>query len=133
MKTRSAQTLMICFAFSLLFVLTTKTSAEIMKIAVASSGQAKDAAISQQAARTPYFLFFDDRGNLLESIENPAREQSRQAGPDAALFLVEKGVTMVIAGEFGNKMIKALEEHQIHYFKKTGVVYHAVQTIIQDR
>ena len=133
MKTRSAQTLMICFAFSLLFVLTTKTSAGTIKIAVASSGQAKDAAISRQAGRAPFFLFFDDRGNFLESMENPARGKSRRAGPGAALFLADQGVTLVIAGEFGNKMKKALEEHHIGYIEKKGVADHAVQTIILDR
>jgi predicted Fe-Mo cluster-binding NifX family protein len=133
MKTRSAHIFMIGFIFVLFSVFAPKTQAETMKIAVASPGQTKDAAISRQAGRAPFFLLFDDRGTLLESIENPARGQSRRAGPGAALFLADQGVTLVIAGEFGNKMKQALEEHHIHYVEKTGVVDHVVQTIIQDR
>ncbi len=133
MNIRSAHIFMIGFIFVLFSVFAPKTEAETMKIAVASSGQTKGAAISRQAGKAPFFLLFDDRGTLLESIENPARGQSRRAGPSAALFLADQGVTLVIAGEFGKKMKQALEEHHIHYVKKTGVVDHVVQTIIQDR
>ncbi|ACN16978.1 iron-molybdenum cluster-binding family protein [Desulforapulum autotrophicum HRM2] len=133
MKTANLQIIVFCFAFTLVSVFTTKTSAETMKIAVASSGQTKGAAISEQAGRAPFFLFFDDRGNFLENIANPGGDQSRNAGPVTALFLSDQGVTLVIAGEFGNKMIRALEKHHIRYIKKKGVVDHAVQTIIQNR
>lgn len=133
MKIRSTPTIIVSLFLFLLFALATEASADAMKIAVATTGPEKDAAISQQAGRTPFFLFFDDKGNLLETIENPSRDQSRLAGPSAALFLAEKGVTLVIAGDFGSKMKQALEEHHIQYVKKTGVAYSAVQTIIQNR
>ncbi|MEA2109677.1 MAG: NifB/NifX family molybdenum-iron cluster-binding protein [Pseudomonadota bacterium] len=133
MNIKSTHIFIIGFTLVLFSVFAPKTEAETMRIAVASSAQAKDATISRQAGRTPYFLFFDGRGNFLESIENPVRDQSRKAGPDAALFLADQGVTLVIAGEFGKKMKQALEEHHIHYIEKTGVVDHVVQTIIQDR
>lgn len=133
MKTVNLQIIVFCFAFTLLFVFTTKTSAETMMIAVASSGQTKDAAISGQAGRAPFFLLFDDQGNFLKSIANPAGDQFRKAGPEAALFLADQRVTLVIAGEFGSKMIQVLEKNHIRYVKKKGIVDHAVQTIIQDR
>lgn len=133
MKTASLQTIVCCFALTLVFVFTTKISAETMKIAAASSGQTKGETISEQAGRAPFFLFFDDRGNFLESTANPAGDQSRNAGLKAAFFLADQGVTLVIAEEFGNKMIQALEKHHIRYVKKKGEVDHAVQTIIQDR
>ncbi len=133
MKIRSTPTIIVSLFLFLLFALATEASADSMKIAVAATGPEKDAAISQQAGRTPFFLFFNDKGNFLETVENPSRDQSRNAGPNAALFLADKGVTLVIAGDFGSKMKEALEEHYIQYVKKTGVAYDVVQTTIQNR
>jgi len=125
MKIRSAQVIIV--SLFLLFVLATRASADEIRIAVAATGQAKDAAISQQAGKAPFFLIFDGRGNLLETIENPARDQSRGAGPSAALLLADKGVTLIIAGNFGRKMKQALKEFHIQYVEKTGIANKAVQ------
>jgi len=133
MKIRSTSTIVVSLVLFIFFGLAISASADSMKIAVATTCSEKDAAISQQAGRTPYFLFFDDKGIFLETAENPSRDQSRNAGPNAALFLADKGVTLVIAGDFGSKMKEALEEHHIQYVKKTGVAYDVVQSIIQDR
>ena len=133
MKIRSTPTIIVNLFLFLLFALTTEVAADSMKIAVATTGPEKDAAISQQAARAPFFLFFNDKGNFLEAVENPSRDRSRNAGPNAALFLADKGVTLVIAGNIGNKMGQALRDDQIEYIEKTGVAYDVVQTIIQDR
>ncbi len=133
MKIRSTPTIIVNLVLFIFFGLAISASADSMKIAVAATGPEKDAAISQQAARTPFFLFFNDKGNFLEAVENPSRDQSRNAGPNAALFLADKGVTLVIAGNIGNKMKQALKEYQIEYTEKAGVAYDVVQTIIQDR
>ncbi|PXF55459.1 MAG: hypothetical protein C4B58_14860 [Deltaproteobacteria bacterium] len=133
MKIRSTPTIIVNLFLFLLFALTTEVAADSMKIAVATTGPEKDAAISQQAARAPFFLFFNDKGNFLEAVENPSRDRSRNAGPNAALFLADKGVTLVIAGNIGNKMGQALRDDQIEYIEKTGVGYDVVQTTIQDR
>ena len=133
MKIRSTTTIVVSLVLFIFFGLAISVSADSMKIAVATTCPEKDAAISQQAGRTSFFLFFDNKGNFLETVENPSRDQSRNAGPNAALFLADKGVTLVIAGDFGSKMKEALEEHHIQYVKKTGAAYSAVQTIIQDR
>jgi len=133
MKIRSTPTIIVNLVLFIFFGLSVSASADSMKIAVAATGPEKDAAISQQAARTPFFLFFDGKGNFLEAVENPTRDQSRNAGPNAALFLADKGVTLVIAGNIGNKMEQALRDDQIEYIEKTGVAYDVVQTIIQDR
>jgi len=133
MTTRRIQFIIVNLVLFIFFGLAISASADSMKIAVAVTGPEKDAAISQRAGRTPFFLFFNDKGNFLEAVENPSRDQSRNAGPNAALFLVDKGVTLVIAGDFGSKMKQVLEVHHIQYVKKTGVACNAVQTTIQDR
>jgi len=133
MKIRSTPTIIVNLFLFIFFGLAISASADSMKIAVATTCPEKDAAIGQQAGRTPFFLFFDDKGNFLETVENPSRDQSRNAGPNAALFLADKGVTLVIAGNIGYKMKQALRDYQIEYTEKTGVAYDVVQTIIQDR
>jgi len=133
MKIRSTPTIIVNLVLFIFFGLAISASADSMKIAVATTGPEKDAAISQQAGRTPFFLFFNDKGNFLEAVENPSRDRSRNAGPNAALFLADKGVTLVIAGNIGNKMEQALRDDQIEYIEKTGAAYDVVQTIIQDR
>ena len=133
MKVRSIKIIIASSLFVLLFSLAVNASGGAMKIAVASTGQAKDSTISQQAGRSLFFLFFDDRGKLFETVENPAKDKSRNAGPSAASFLADKGVTIVIAEDFGSKMKQALEEHHIKYIEKTGVANNVVQTIIETR
>lgn len=130
MKRRNATALIVSFTLFLLFALAAGASAAAMKIAVAATGQEKDAAINEQAGRTPFFLIFDDKGNFLEALENPARDQSRRAGPSAALFLADKDVTLVIAGDFGDKMIQVLDEHHIQYVSKTGAADNVVKTVL---
>ena len=133
MITGRIQSIIVNLVLFILFGLAISASADSVKIAVATTGPEKIAAISQQAGRSLFFLFFDGKGNFLEAAENPSRDRSRNAGPRAALFLADKGVTLVIAGDFGNKMKQVLEEHHIKYIKKTGVANNAVQTIIQSR
>lgn len=132
MKKRNAPAIIISFVLFLLFAFAfaAGASATAIKIAVASTGQEKDAAINEQAGRTPFFLIFDDKGNLLEALENPARDQFRRAGPNAALFLADKDVTLVIAGDFGDKMTRVLDEHHIQYVKKTGAADSVVTTVL---
>ena len=133
MKIRSIQITIASSLLVLLFPIAVYASGNIMKIAVASMGQTKDSAISQQAARTHFFLFFDDKGNFFETVENAAKNKSRNAGPSAASFLADNGVTLVIAEDFGSKMKQVLEEHHIKYIEKTGVAHNVVKTIIKIR
>ncbi|MEA2084262.1 MAG: NifB/NifX family molybdenum-iron cluster-binding protein [Thermodesulfobacteriota bacterium] len=133
MKTRSTSTFFISLFLFLLFTLSSGASADAVKIAVASTGQEKDSSINHQAGRTPFFLFFDEQGNFLDSVVNPARDQAHRAGPSAALFLAQKGVTFLIAENFGNKMELVMQEHHIQYAQKSGLADKAVQEMIQSR
>jgi predicted Fe-Mo cluster-binding NifX family protein len=104
-------------------------AADTMKIGVASTGSAADAAISQEAARAPYILIFDHAGDLVEVIENrglPAQRASAQV----VLMLKERGVTHFIAGQFGRNLINALNEAGIERLEKTGSAQGAVSQII---
>lgn len=103
--------------------------ADTMKIGVASTGSAADAAISQEAARAPYILIFDQEGNLLDAVENrglPAQRASAQV----VLMLKERGVTHYIAGRFGQNLINALNQAGIKRVEKTGPAQEAVREIV---
>ena len=106
---------------------------EKVVIAVASDGETLKAAVSDVAARCPYFLIVDNKGTLLEAVENPYKDNKGSAGAAAANFLAEKNVTIVIAGNFGNKMKDALETNEIAFFEFEGIVEDAIQKVLEEK
>ena len=104
-----------------------------VKIAVASSGKTVTASVSDLAAHCPYYLIFDRAGKLREVIDNPYKDVSGGAGPSAADFLAQKGVTIVIAETFGYKMINAMKENAITYYnyKLEGSAEDAVKRVLK--
>ncbi len=136
MKTRNSQTksTLIALVFFLLFCsIIQNANAESTKIAVAATGQEKDAAISLETGRAPFFLIFDGKATFLEAINNPVKEQTRGVRRIVSSLFAQKGVTIIIAGNIGNKMEQALKERHILYIQKTGVAANVVQTFIQNR
>ncbi len=102
-------------------------------IAVASEGKTLKDSVSQVAARCPYFLFIDGTGKLLEAVDNPTEDTKGSKGVLAANFLAEKNVTIVIAGNFGNKMKDALETKEIAYFESQGIVEEAIKKVLEKK
>jgi len=123
--------------FSLTFLLLLFVGSEVfagpVNLAVASDGQEQDANICEQAARAPYFLFFDGHGVFLESVQNPAKDLKGGAGSSASEFLAERGVKTVIAGSFGDKMRQALQEYHIEYLEKKGITSVVVQEMLKKQ
>jgi len=105
---------------------------EKVVIAVASDGETLEAAVSHLAARGSYFLIVDGEGKLLEAVENPYKDTRGGAGVSAAKFLAKKNVTIVIAGNFGNKMKDALKAQEIAYFEFEGIVEEAIKKILEN-
>ena len=103
---------------------------ENMKIAVAASSKSAKASVSNMAAKCPYYLIFNNKGELIEVIDNPYRDASGGAGPSAANFLAQQGVTLVIAGNFGSKMINTLKNKGITHFEFKGRVDDAVKRVL---
>ena len=100
-------------------------------IAVAAFKKTESSQIYDQAARAPYYLIFDKRGNLLEVISNPFREAARGAGPKVADLLASKNVSVVVAGNFGHKMKSALDEKGIDHHEASGIVKNVVEDLIK--
>ena len=99
-------------------------------ISVATLEKTENSQISDNAARAPYYLIFDKRGNLLEVISNPFREAARGAGPKVADLLASKNVSVVVAGDFGYKMESALGKMGIDHHEASGIVKNVVEDLI---
>ena len=100
-------------------------------IAVAANGQTPAASISAQAGRAPFFLFFDENGKLIETIANPAKN-SQNSGIAVADFLAGKGVTVVVAEEFGNRIVEVMKGKGIRAIAFKGSIAEAVKKVLQS-
>jgi len=119
-------------ALFLIFLMTSLVSAEDTgKIAVAAEGNTPAAGVSGMAARSPYFLIFDRAGALLETLENPYKTAQRGAGASVVPFLAEKGVTLVVAGNFGPKMIRTMQSRGMESLEFQGSTEAAVTKILE--
>jgi predicted Fe-Mo cluster-binding NifX family protein len=118
----------------LVLLITILVYAEDMgKIAVAAEGNTPTAEVSGVAARSPYFLIFDGAGTLLEAVDNPYKAARRGAGSSVVPFLAQKGVTFVVAGEFGQKMIQAMKGGGIEYLESRGSAKAALKKVLEAR
>jgi predicted Fe-Mo cluster-binding NifX family protein len=108
-------------------------AADTGKIAVAAEGKAATTEVSRVAARSPYFLFFDWDGKLLESVENPYKAARRRAGTAIVPFLAQKGATFVVAGRFGENMIRAMKAKGIEYLEFQGNAEAAFKKVLEER
>jgi len=100
------------------------------KIAVVSEGKTVNSEVSPVAARGRYFLVFDGRQAFLEALDNPHRNAGSGASAKVADYLEARGVTTIIAGAFGNKMIAAMKAKRIRYLTFTGTAAAAVKKAV---
>jgi len=103
---------------------------DAVKIAVASNGKEVAASISNKAGKCPYYLIFDGAGELIEAVDNPHKDVKKGAESQTADFLVNKGVTVIIAETFGEKMVEAMRTNSTDYFQLQGTVKDAVKTVL---
>ena len=102
-----------------------------MKIAVAASSNTAKASVSNAAAKCPYYLIFNNKGELIEVFDNSYKDTSGGAGPSAANFLARRGVTILIAGNFGSKMVSTLENKGVIHFEFKGLAGNAVKKVLK--
>ena len=116
---------------SLVTTMTYAVQKNAVKIAVASNSKDAMSAISNKAGRCAYYLIFDSTGELIEAVGNPYKDVQRQSGPQMADFLANKGVTIVIAETFGDKMIGSMKSNRIEFFQVGGVIKDAVKKFLE--
>ncbi len=91
-----------------------------MKVAIASLGKDLESEVSSVAGRSPYYVIFEN-GKLIEVFKNPFLVGGG-AGFGIARILKDKGVSKVIAGNFGGNMKNSLKEYNIEYIESKGKV-----------
>ena len=100
-----------------------------MKIGVASVGQTLDDKVSRQFGRCPFFLIVDSETMSFEAVTNPGSIMSGGAGPAAVNELVNHGVEVALAGEFGPKAQQALDTAGVRSVKASGKVQDALAAL----
>jgi predicted Fe-Mo cluster-binding NifX family protein len=103
------------------------------KIAIASEGETMESQVGSQGARCPWFLFFDGKGELTETLENPHKEKRGGAGISCAKLLADNDTTIFVAGFVGDKMAGALEQHNITFISFSGTVKDAVAHVLEQQ
>lgn len=116
----------------LFFVATTTWAAPAMRIVVAATDQTPAAAVSNNAGPSPYFLVFDQKGKLVETLTNPYKEAD-SAGPKVVTFLAGKGATVVVAGDFGPRLVEIMKSKGITALSFKGSVQDAVKKALQPK
>jgi predicted Fe-Mo cluster-binding NifX family protein len=91
------------------------------KIAVAATGENENSEISDIAGRAPFFLIFDEDGNFLKSVKNPALSFGGGASAEVVNLLVRESCKTFVAGQFGFKMQAQLRSNNIEYIQKQGL------------
>lgn len=103
-----------------------------MKIAIASVGRDEKDEISPRPGRARFYLVFDENGELLEVISNPFGRGGGGAGFGVAKMLADKGVDIVVGGQFGENMEGALRDRGLRYHKMVGSVREGLGRIIEQ-
>ncbi len=93
-----------------------------MIIAIAVLKKGNESEISAQAGKSPFYLIFNERGELLEELKNPFALGGGGAGFGVAKMLADRKVDAVAAGKFGANMTDALKERGIRAFEMSGTV-----------
>ncbi len=89
--------------------------------------------MSDKAALAPYFLIFDEKGNLVETIDNPFKEKKLEAGKLLADFLPEKGVTAIIGTDYCGDIIDIFKNKGVTAYNFEGSAAQAVAALVQGK
>ena len=103
-----------------------------MKIAFASVDRDENAEISPRPGRARFYLLYDETDGFLEVIANPFSRGGGGAGFGVAKMLADKGVDIVVGGQFGENMEGALRERGLKYYSMTGSVRDGLRRIIEQ-
>ncbi len=101
------------------------------KIAVVAEGKTLEAKVSGQPGRSPFILFFDEKGKLIEAIANPAKD-APSSGIAVTDFLAGKGVTVAVAGEYGPQIVDVMKNKGIKAVAFKGSVEEAVKKVLKS-
>ena len=96
---------------------------------IASDGNTENANVSSKASRCAYYVFLDDEGKVLETLQNPHKDVHGGASSKLLALLEKKKVSRMIASNFGDKLIGFLEANHIKYIVYKGDINSAIQSL----
>jgi len=67
---------------------------------------------------------------MFEAVSNPFAEADQGAAPEAARLLADKGITLLVASDFGPMFVSEPEEKGIDHIQRTGQVSEIVRQLI---
>jgi predicted Fe-Mo cluster-binding NifX family protein len=103
------------------------------KICVATKEKSPEASVSDKAALAPYLMIFDEKGNLLETLDNPFKEKKLQAGFLMADYLPGKGITAVVGRDYCGDIIGVLKKKGITAYNFEGTAAEAAVKVAQGK
>jgi predicted Fe-Mo cluster-binding NifX family protein len=101
-------------------------------ICVATKEKSPETAVSELAAQAPYFLIFDEKGNLIETIDNPFKGKN-EAGKLMLAFLVDKSVTAIIGRDYCGDIIGMLKNKGITAYNFEGSAAEAAAKVVEGQ
>lgn len=107
-------------------------AAQQEKIAVAANDKVPSAAVSKQAGLAPFFLLFDGKGKMTEAIENPYKDKEG-AGKSVAELLKNKGVTVLVAEEYGGQIVEVMKSKGVKAVALKGSAEEVVKKVLQPK
>ena len=84
-----------------------------MIIAIAANENNPNALVDPHFGRCNWYYLFDLETKEDLFIENPAKNNPEKAGCDAAELLLDKKISMAIAGRFGLKVVDVFRRNNI--------------------
>jgi predicted Fe-Mo cluster-binding NifX family protein len=79
-----------------------------MKIAVSSTGPDLDAAVDPRFGRCAYFAVLDTDSGVLDAVANPFLDAAGGAGTQAAQWILDRGIDVLVTGRCGPKAAAVL-------------------------
>ena len=99
------------------------------RCAIAAEGPGLTDEITHLTGRAPFYQVYDFHGAPIEVIENVYLVEEFNIGPQAAALLGEKQVTLLVGGMAGPKMMDVLDEKNIRFVYRKGVVQDVVEEL----
>jgi len=97
--------------------------------AIAAEGQKVSATIAHLSGPAPFFHIYDINGTPVEVLANPHLNLEFGIGPAAAATLGDMGVTVLVGGMAGPKMMDVLNTKGVRFVPRGGKVRDVVKEL----
>jgi predicted Fe-Mo cluster-binding NifX family protein len=84
-----------------------------MKIAITAQSDSFNATIDKRFARCQCFVILDTKTKGVEFLPNFFKDQDSEVGKSAVDLMYQRGVTKIVAGDFGIKIKPLLDSKKI--------------------